>query len=152
MDVQPESRPSTLAGTEPLFPIRRRGRVPAHHHGCVAGNERRHDGDVGQLRFRRPAEVRRPRTYVGDGRPDVERRAVSVRVREVRSLTAVQPRRLRAGRLHGTAPAVYAGVRLSVDYGGRVRQRADGSGIAMGGQGPFLLPDAGPGRTTTGER
>ena len=78
--------------------------------------------------------------------------AVPVRLREVRGVAAVQPRRLGAGRLHGAAAAVHAGLHLPVDHGRRLRQRADGPGVALAVEGRLLVPDAARGAARTSGR
>ncbi len=130
----------TGAGTEPVLPLRRRRRVPADHHG------RRHDRRDRQLRLRGAAQVGGARPHLGDQLARAERRPLPVRVREVRGVAAVQPRRLGAGRFHRAAAAVHAGLHLSVDHRRRLRQRADGPRVALAGEGRLLIPDARVGR------
>ena len=102
LDVQRQAQSPADVHAEPLLPLRRRGRIPADHH-------RRRTS-----RRRAPASIspcRASSAVVGHSsraeRSRAERLPLPVRVRQVRSVAALQPRRLGAGRLHG-APAATA--------------------------------------------
>ena len=114
------------SSAEPVLPLRRGGRVPPDHH------DRRPDDAERQLRLRGAAQVGRRRPLGGAERSRAERFPVPVRVREIRSVAALQPRRLGAGRLHGAAAVVHAGLQLPEHPGRRLRQRADGARRAAG--------------------
>ena len=89
-----------VAGPEPVLPLRRRGRVPADHHGRRPRRRRRNSFDFA---------VPRKSAVLGHtwvmSIACAERLPLPVRVREVRSVAALQPRRLGAGRLRGAAAA-----------------------------------------------
>ena len=140
LDLQREAESSDLAGAEPVLPLRRRRRIPADHH------RRRHDRGDQQLRLRGAAQVGGARAHLGDQFARAERCAVPVRLREVRSVAAIQPRRLGAGRFHRASAAVHAGLPVSVDQRRRLRQCADGAGVALAGEGRLLVSDARVGR------
>ncbi len=72
---------------EPVLPLRRGRRVPADHH------RRRQRRGQQQLRLRGSAPVGGARPHLGDQSARAQRRAVPVRLRQVRSVAAAQPRR-----------------------------------------------------------
>ena len=88
---------------------------------------------------------------MGDQPASAQRRAIPVRLREVRGGATVQLWRLRAGRFYRPAAALHAGLQLPFDQRRRLRQRADGARVALGAEGRLLVPDARMGRNASVE-
>ncbi len=129
MDVQHQDRPPAAAESDAVLPLGRRGRVSSHHHDGRADDAER------ELRLRGAASVGGAEPYVGARQRRAQRLPLPVRLREVRGLATVQPRRLGPGRLRGAAAVLHVGVQLSLHPGRRMRQRADGPRETLAVQG-----------------